>query len=52
MNVLVPNFVANQKSGFEITYSLMVKGLGNFEKLITLNSQAVIGDLLLRKLLL
>jgi phasin family protein len=41
MNMLVPNFVANQKSGFEITYSLMVKGLGSFEKLITLNSQAV-----------
>ena len=41
MNMLVPNFVANQKSGFEIMYSLMAKGLGGFEKLITLNSQAV-----------
>jgi phasin family protein len=41
MNMLVPNFVANQKSGFEIMYSLMAKGLDSFEKLITLNSQAV-----------
>jgi phasin family protein len=41
MNMLVPNFVANQKSGFEIMYSLMAKGLDGFEKLITLNSQAV-----------
>src|SRR5260370_15672367 len=41
VNMLVPNCVANQKSGFEITYSLMAKGLGGFEKLITLNSQAV-----------
>jgi phasin family protein len=41
MNMLVPNFVANQKSGFEIFYSLMAKGLDGFEKLITLNSQAV-----------
>jgi phasin family protein len=41
MNMLVPNFVANQKSGFEIFDSLMAKGLDGFEKLITLNSQAV-----------
>jgi phasin family protein len=41
MNMLVPNFVANQKSGFEIMYNLMAKGQGGFEKLITLNSQAV-----------
>jgi phasin family protein len=41
MNMLVPNFVANQKSGFEIMYNLMAKWQGGFEKLITLNSQAV-----------
>jgi phasin family protein len=41
MNMLVPNFVANQKSGFEIMYRLMAKRLDGFEKLITLNSQAV-----------
>ena len=41
MNMLVPNFVANQKSGFEIIYSSMAKGLDGFEKLIALNSQAV-----------
>src|SRR5260370_21968840 len=41
MNMLVPNFVANQKSGFEIIYSSMAKGLDGFEKLIALNSQAI-----------
>jgi len=41
MNMLVPNFFGNQKSGFEIMYSLMVKGLDGLEKLVTLNSQVV-----------
>lgn len=41
MDMLVPDFVANQKAGFEIMYGLMAKGLDGFEKLIALNSQAV-----------
>jgi phasin family protein len=37
----MPNLVVNQKAGLEIMYGLLAKGLDGFEKLVTLNSQAV-----------
>ena len=41
MNMLLPEFVVNQKAGSEIMVSLMTKGLDGLEKLIALNAQVV-----------
>ena len=41
MNMLLPEFVVNQKAGSEIMVSLMAKGLDGLEKLIALNAQVV-----------
>jgi len=41
MNMLLPEFVVNQKAGTEIMYTLMTKGLDGLEKLMALNAQAV-----------